>query len=79
MKRILNFVFIALTIAVVGLSFTGCNKENGGKIRGLYLRIDQYGGRDGGQRAWGLDFVNGNTVIYYDRLHDYKHGNFRKH
>ena len=73
MKRILNFVFIALTIAVVGLSLTGCNKENGGKIRGLYLRIDQYGGRDGGQRAWGLDFVNGNTVKYYDRLHDYKH------
>lgn len=78
MKRVLKFVIITLAIAVMGISFTGCSKENGGngKIRGLDLRIDKYGGRDGGQRAWGLDFVNGNTVIYYDRLHDYKHWEF---
>lgn len=78
MKSVLLFVIITLAIAVMGISFTGCSKENGGngKIRGLYLRIDKYGGRDGGQRAWGLDFVNGNTVIYYDRLRDYKHWEF---
>lgn len=73
MKNLFNFMLVAFMMIVMGFSFTGCTKESAGKIRGLYLRIDKYGGRDGGQRAWGLDFVNGNTVKYYDRLHDYKH------
>lgn len=72
MKRVLNYVFIAFAIVVMGISFTGCSKDTGA-LKGLYLRVDEYGGLDGGKRAWGLDFVNSNTVKYYDRLHDYRH------
>ena len=70
MKKLFKYALIAITVIVMGFAFTGCSKEGSGKIRGLYLRIT---GVPGEQRAWGLDFVNGNTVKYYDRLHDYKH------
>lgn len=71
MKKLFNFMLVAFIMIVMGFSFTGCSKESAGKIRGLYLRIVKYDGER--HRAWGLDFVNGNTVKYYDRLHDYKH------
>lgn len=68
MKTLFNFMLVAFMMIVMGFSFTGCTKESTGKIQGLYLRIVA-----GGERAWGLDFVNGNTVKYYDCLHNYKH------
>lgn len=73
MKRVLNYLIITLAIAVMGISFTGCSKENGGKgLKGLYLTPAWDWD---GTHKWrkGIDFINGNTVKMYDYIMNYKH------